>query len=71
MHDFGYGKGYRYAHSEPEHFARGAGYLPEELGRPEYFQPGPGPFETAAYERLRRFREGPAADEGKADVDQD
>src|SRR6185437_12883856 len=32
MKQFGYGQGYRYAHDEESHFARGATYLPEELG---------------------------------------
>jgi putative ATPase len=52
MRQFGYGEGYRYAHDEPEHFARGARYLPAELGSPEYYRAGPAGFEAAAAARL-------------------
>jgi putative ATPase len=56
MRQFGYGQGYRYAHEESGHFARGARYLPEELGRPQYYVPGDLGFEAAAAERLRQLR---------------
>jgi len=56
MKQFGYGQGYRYAHDEGSHFARGAAYLPEELGHPHYYQPGSLGFEVAAYERLEALR---------------
>ncbi|HXU22621.1 MAG TPA: hypothetical protein VN697_01205, partial [Tepidiformaceae bacterium] len=60
MKQFGYGQGYRYAHDEESHFARGATYLPEELGRPQYYQPGRLGFETAASERLEALRASPS-----------
>jgi putative ATPase len=56
MRQFGYGQGYRNAHDEASHFARGASYLPEELGQPQYYVPGSLGFEAAAAERLRRLR---------------
>jgi putative ATPase len=56
MRQFGYGQGYRYAHDEPEHYAAGATYLPEELGRPQYYLPGTLGFEAAAAERLWALR---------------
>jgi putative ATPase len=56
MRQFGYGKGYQYAHNEPEHFARDATYLPESLGRREYYVPGTLGFEAEAAERLRKLR---------------
>lgn len=40
MRDMGYGKGYRYAHSEPGHIARGETYLPGGLSGRRYFEPG-------------------------------
>ena len=51
MRDFGYGKGYRYAHSETGHVARGMRYLPEELGEPQYYVPGELGFEAEAAKR--------------------
>ncbi len=56
MRAFGYGKGYRYAHDEPGHFARGERYLPEELGETQYYVPGSLGFEAAAADRLARLR---------------
>ena len=40
MKQFGYGEGYRYAHNEPGHIARGERYLPEELGDAHYYIAG-------------------------------
>jgi putative ATPase len=51
MRQFGYGQGYRYAHSEPGHVARGMRYLPEELGEPQYYVPGELGFEGQAARR--------------------
>jgi putative ATPase len=59
MRDFGYGKGYRYAHNESDHVARGATYLPEELGARQYYVPGSLGFEAEAAARLKRLRELP------------
>jgi len=59
MRQFGYGHGYRYAHDEEGHFARGATYLPEELGRPQYYVPGDLGFEARAVDRLNQLRAGP------------
>ena len=59
MKSMGYGAGYRYAHSEPEHFARGERYLPEELGVAQYYDPGSLGFEAAAAARLRALSGSP------------
>ncbi|MCC6416980.1 MAG: replication-associated recombination protein A [Gemmataceae bacterium] len=56
MRQFGYGRGYRYAHDEADHFARGATYLPEALGRSEYYRPGAVGFEADAWRRLTELR---------------
>jgi putative ATPase len=56
MKEFGYGAGYRYAHDEPGHVARGMRYLPEELGEPQYYVPCELGYEAGAAARLRRLR---------------
>ena len=56
MQEMGHGAGYRYAHDEEGHYARGVNYLPEELGQPQYYVPGDLGMEAelnAAYRRLR------------------
>ena len=58
MTEFGYGQGYRYAHDEPGHVARGMRYLPEELGQTQYYLPGSLGFEAVAAERHARLRSG-------------
>ncbi|MGE5595832.1 MAG: replication-associated recombination protein A [Hyphomicrobiales bacterium] len=62
MREMGYGQGYRHAHNERDHFARGARYLPEELGEPQYYQPGAIGFEAEAAARLERLRQLPTMD---------
>lgn len=39
MSQLDYGKGYRYAHDEPEAFAAGECYFPEEMDEKSYYQP--------------------------------
>ena len=39
MANLDYGKGYRYAHDEPEAFAAGECYFPEEMPEKSYYQP--------------------------------
>src|SRR5690606_41308915 len=39
MKELGYGQAYRYAHDEPEAYAAGEGYFPEELEPGQYYQP--------------------------------
>jgi putative ATPase len=58
MRQFGYGQGYRYAHEERGHVARGMRYLPEELGAPQYYVPGELGFEARAVARWRELRDG-------------
>jgi putative ATPase len=65
----GHGSGYRYAHDEPDAFAAGASYFPEELGQPLYYQPVPRGLEQRIAEKLADFRErNRAARQGKPPV---
>ncbi|MGE3076763.1 MAG: replication-associated recombination protein A [Dehalococcoidia bacterium] len=57
MREFGYGQGYRYAHEEKGHVARGMRYLPEELGSPQYYVPGELGFEARAFARWAALRD--------------
>ncbi len=56
MEGMGYGHGYRYAHDEPGHVARGATYLPDELGPKRYFEPGDQGVEGDLWRRLEERR---------------
>ncbi|HZK75945.1 MAG TPA: replication-associated recombination protein A, partial [Candidatus Kapabacteria bacterium] len=53
MKELGYHEGYRYAHSEPGHFARGETYLPEELEDKVFYHPTEQGREKTILERLR------------------
>ncbi len=39
MDELDYGKGYRYAHDEPEAFAAGESYFPDDMPEKSYYQP--------------------------------
>src|SRR5690606_16962618 len=41
MRELDYGKGYRYAHDEPEGYAAGERYLPDEMPERRYYSPVP------------------------------
>ena len=59
MKEFGYGKGYRYAHDEPDAYAAGERYLPEGLAERRYYVPVPRGLEIKIGEALasRRARD--------------
>lgn len=57
MKELGYGKRYRYAHDEPEGYAAGEVYFPEELGEKQYYRPVARGLESKIAERLAYFRE--------------
>jgi len=61
MKNLGYGRGYRYAHDEPDAFARGERYLPDEMPDRRYYRPVPRGLELKIGEALARLREGSAA----------
>ncbi|HEB63075.1 MAG TPA: replication-associated recombination protein A [Gammaproteobacteria bacterium] len=56
MKNLDYGKGYRYAHDEPEAYAAGENYFPEEMGNPVYYQPVARGLEIKIGEKLKHLR---------------
>ena len=54
MKQLGYGKGYRYAHDEPDAFAAGENYFPEGMAPKQYYQPVPRGLEIKIGEALAR-----------------
>jgi putative ATPase len=63
MKDLGYGQGYRYAHDEPDAFAAGERYLPDEMPDRRYYRPAARGLELRIAEALARLR-GKAPPEG-------
>lgn len=57
MKELGYGKAYRYAHDEPEAYAAGETYFPEEMGEQNYYNPVPRGLEIKIGEKLAHLRE--------------
>lgn len=51
-----YGKAYRYAHDEPEAYAAGENYFPEELAGTRYYQPVERGLEIKISEKLRHLQ---------------
>ncbi len=56
MKELGYGREYRYAHDEPEAYAAGESYFPEELGEPHYYEPVSRGLEIKITEKLAYLR---------------
>jgi putative ATPase len=59
MKGLGYGRGYRYAHDEPDAFAAGERYLPDELPERRYYRPVDRGLEIKIAEALARLRARP------------
>ncbi len=57
MKDLGYGERYRYAHDEPEGYAAGENYLPDQLAGRRYYFPVERGLEQKIAEKLARLRE--------------
>ncbi|MDR3322815.1 MAG: replication-associated recombination protein A [Zoogloeaceae bacterium] len=57
MKELGYGKTYRYAHDEPEAYAAGENYLPEDMPEPGWYRPVPRGLEARIGEKLAHLRE--------------
>ena len=56
MKGLGHGEGYRYAHDEPEGYAAGEKYFPDEMEPARYYEPVPRGLEIRIAEALERFR---------------
>jgi putative ATPase len=57
MKDLGYGREYRYAHDEPEAYAAGENYFPEDLPPVRFYEPTTQGLENRIRERLEALRE--------------
>jgi putative ATPase len=57
MKSLDYGKEYRYAHNEPEAYAAGENYFPDELAGRQYYQPVDRGLEIKIKEKLKHLRE--------------
>lgn len=56
MRELDYGKNYRYAHDEPEAYAAGERYFPEEMGERKYYHPVARGLEIKIAEKLTRLQ---------------
>ncbi|TSE33069.1 replication-associated recombination protein A [Tepidimonas charontis] len=61
MRELGYGAGYRYAHDEPDAFAAGECYFPDEVVPPRFYEPVPRGLEIRIGEKLAEWRQRHAA----------
>ncbi|MFX7506988.1 hypothetical protein ABTJ37_21985, partial [Acinetobacter baumannii] len=57
MKELGYGHAYRYAHDEPEAYAAGEHYFPDDLKAQGWYQPTPRGLEGKIADKLRHRRE--------------
>ncbi len=57
MKSLDYGKAYRYAHNEPEAYAAGENYFPEELAGTHYYEPVERGLEIKIKEKLKHLQE--------------
>jgi putative ATPase len=65
MKELGYGHAYRYAHDEPNAYAAGETYFPEDLDEPGWYQPVPRGLEGKIADKLAQLRELDARAAGK------
>ena len=56
LKELGHGKGYRYAHDEPDAFSKGQTYFPEEMGEKIYYEPTDRGLEIKIKEKLEQLR---------------
>lgn len=57
MKQLGYGRTYRYAHDEPEAYAAGESYLPDDMPAVRFYEPTPRGLEGRIREKLEHLRE--------------
>jgi putative ATPase len=55
--ELGHGKGYRYAHNEPDRFAAGENYFPDDMDEKRYYEPAKAGLEIQIGEKLAALRE--------------
>ena len=56
MKDLGHGEGYRYAHNEPDAYAAGERYFPDEMPDEQFYHPTNRGLERKIAERLATLR---------------
>jgi putative ATPase len=56
LKELGYGKGYRYAHDEPDAFSKGQTYFPKEMGEKIFYEPTDRGLEIKIKEKLEQLR---------------
>lgn len=57
MKELGYGRDYRYAHDEPEAYAAGENYFPDDMAQTRFYEPTGRGLEGKIRERLDHLRE--------------
>ncbi|MDP2851875.1 MAG: replication-associated recombination protein A [Gallionella sp.] len=57
MKELGFGREYRYAHDEPEAYAAGENYFPDDMPKVEWYRPTPRGLEQKIREKLAHLRE--------------
>jgi putative ATPase len=57
MKQLGYGKGYRYAHDEPDAYAAGERYFPDDMPARQYYRPVPRGLEIKIAEAIERRKQ--------------
>jgi len=65
MKDLGYGRDYRYAHDEPDAYAAGENYFPDDMKKPEFYRPTDRGLEVRIREHLEHLRQLDAEDRRK------
>ncbi|MHB1214566.1 MAG: replication-associated recombination protein A [Thiobacillus sp.] len=56
MKELGYGRAYRYAHDEPDAYAAGERYFPDDLQEQQFYQPTPRGLEGKIADKLAHLR---------------
>ncbi|HEX5784648.1 MAG TPA: replication-associated recombination protein A [Burkholderiaceae bacterium] len=67
MKDLDYGKGYRYAHDEPDGFAAGERYFPDGVNPPPFYRPVERGLEIRIADKLRHLRASNQATQAPSD----
>jgi putative ATPase len=57
MKELGFGKEYRYAHDEPDAYAAGENYFPDDMPRVDWYRPTPRGLEQKIADKLAHLRE--------------